>query len=114
MTRSVVDSGSSMTLSPLLSVITLGTVVVTWSSSRGETFGLNMAGELISTEQCRGNLQQQGRLTGADREDVDRDKVGSLGRSVGQEVLGAGGDHEDVGNTEDGNTPANELEAARL
>jgi hypothetical protein len=54
------------------------------------------------------------KLTRADRENVDRQKERDLGHSVGQKVPGAGSDHENVSDTEDTNTPANQLEPARL
>lgn len=53
-------------------------------------------------------------LTRTKGENVDREEEGGLGASVGKEVLGTGNDHENVGDTENNDTPANKLEAASL
>lgn len=54
------------------------------------------------------------KLTRANGQNVNRKEVGNFGRSVGQKVLRASSNHEDMGYAEDGNTPADELESTRL
>lgn len=53
-------------------------------------------------------------LTSTKGENVDGDEEGSLGASVGKEVLGTGNDQENVSDAEDNDTPADKLEAASL
>lgn len=57
---------------------------------------------------------EEDKLTGTDCENVNRQKVRGLGRPVGEKILGASTDHENVSDSEDNNTPADQLETARL
>lgn len=56
---------------------------------------------------------RKGGLTRADRQDVDRQKIRAFGRPVGQKVLGARDNHQNMGDAKNGNAPANQLETAR-
>ena len=51
---------------------------------------------------------------GANGQDVERDEVGDLGGAIGQEILGAGSDHENVSDTADSHTVADHLEPTGL
>lgn len=70
--------------------------------------GRDGVGDLVEKEGRHIGLEHGG----TNRQDVDGEEVWGLGRTSEQEIPGTGTNHEDVGDTEHGHTPADDLEAA--
>lgn len=56
----------------------------------------------------------QAQPTSTNSQDVNRNKVGYLGISIGQKIGGSSSAHEHVGNTKDEDAPGDHLETACL